>query len=48
VQEETQQLSAQTKLTLYATTIEISPSIEFVTTIAIMTTSQNEGDNGHT
>jgi hypothetical protein len=48
VQEETQQLSAQTKLTLYATTLKVSPSIEFVTTIAIVTTSQNEGDNGHT
>jgi hypothetical protein len=48
VQEETQELFAQTKLTMYATTIRVSLSIKFVTTIAIVTTSQNEGDNGHT
>jgi len=33
---------------MYATTIKVSPSIEFVTAIAIVTTSPNEGDNGHT
>jgi hypothetical protein len=43
-----QQIIAQTKSVRYATTIDVSPTTQFVTTIATTLTSQDEGDNGYT